>query len=373
MPKLQTTGFSPLRSTIPPSTSHYGLQSNPRPHTPRRMQTLDPPLRTTDWRELAGRILDGHSLTRDEGRAILESPDHELLGVLDGAYRLRRHHFGHRVHLHILQNAKSGMCRENCKFCSQAMGAQSDTERYRMQTVDELVAGAREAHARKAVKYCMVTATRGPSAAELDTVCEAARRIKAEMPIHLCASLGLLKPEQAEQLAAAGIDRFNHNLETGEQYYGEVCDTHTYEERVRTLRAVREAGLEICCGGIMGMGETVDDRLDLAFTLREIGVESVPVNFLDPRPGTPLGHVPKLSAADCLKSLCLFRYAHPDRDIRAAGGREVCLGDQQVMALYAANSIFVDGYLTTGGAGHERDLAMIQAAGFQVAELCHGG
>lgn len=326
-----------------------------------------------DWRNLAEEVLSGRAITREEGRAILEAPDHELLGILDGAYRLRRHYFGHRVHIHILQNAKSGMCKENCKFCSQAIGAYSGVDRYRMQTVNELVEGAREAHARNAVKYCMVTATRGPSPVELETICEAARQIKSEMPIHLCASLGLLTQDQADELAEAGIDRFNHNLETSERYYKEVCNTHTFQDRLNTLKAVKNAGMEACCGGIMGMGESIDDRLDLAFTLRDIGVESIPVNFLDARPGTPLGDIEQLTPTECLKSLCLFRYTNPSRDIRAAGGREVCLGDQQVMALYAANSLFVDGYLTTDGAGEDKDLEMIRRAGFEIAELSHGG
>ena len=326
----------------------------------------------TDWGTLADEVLGGRAITRDEARAILDASDDELLALLDGAFRLRRHSFGKRVHIHMLQNAKSGMCRENCKFCSQAIGSYSGVDRYRMQTVDELVEGARAAYDRKAVKYCMVTATRGPSEQELDTICEAARRIKAEMPIHLCASLGLLNQEQANQLAESGIDRFNHNLETSERYYAEVCQTHTFEDRIETLRAVKTAGMETCCGGIMGMGETATDRLDLAFLLAEMEVESIPVNFLDARPGTPLGDVEQLSASDCLKALCMFRFVNPTRDIRVAGGREVCLGAMQVMALYPANSMFVDGYLTTPGAGHEHDLEMIRQAGFEVAEISAG-
>lgn len=324
------------------------------------------------WRERAARVLAGEAITRDEARALLDAPDTELLNILDGAYLLRRHFHGNRVNLHMLRNAKSGLCRENCKFCSQAMGAQGGVNRYRMQSVEELVAGAREAHDRGAVKYCMVTATRGPSPKEMETICEAVRQIKAEIPIHICTSLGLLRPGQAEQLAEAGVDRFNHNLETSERYYPEVCDTHTFTDRVNTIRAVKEAGMEACCGGIMGMGETVDDRLDLAFALRELDVESIPVNFLNPRPGTPLGDVPKLSPADCLKSLALFRFVNPSKDIRVAGGREVCLKDQQVFALYAANSLFIDGYLTTDGAGSDHDVEMIRNAGFEVAEISQG-
>jgi len=240
-----------------------------------------------------------------------------------------------------------------------------------MQTVEQLVEGAREAYRMKAVKYCMVTATRGPSPRALEIVCEAVRRIKAEMPIKICTSLGLLTDTQAEKLAAAGVDRFNHNLESSKNYFGNVCQTHSWEDRVNTIKAAKKAGMEACCGGIMGMGETQEDRVDLAFALRELEVESIPVNFLDPRPGTALGHLPKLKPQDCLRTLCMYRFVNPTRDIRAAGGREVVLRHLQALALYPANSMFTEGYLTTPGQGHNSDLEMIEEAGFRVAELVH--
>lgn len=326
-----------------------------------------------DWNQLSDKVLAGGVPSRDEAMAVLHSHDDELLAVLHAAYRVRLKHHGKAVRIHVLRNAKSGMCRENCKFCSQAMGAYSGVNRYAMQTVDQLVQGAREAHARKAVKYCMVTATRGPSPRELDTICEATRRIKSEMKIKVCASLGLLTREQADTLKAAGVDRFNHNLETSSRYYPEVCNTHTFEDRVQTVRHAKAAGMEACCGGIMGMGETDADRVDLAFTLRELEVESIPVNFLDPRPGTPLGHVARLTPQDCLRALCMFRLVNPTRDIRAAGGREVVLKNLQPFALYPANSMFSEGYLTTPGQGNDRDMQMIADLGFHLAEIVQEG
>jgi len=321
----------------------------------------------TYWNSLADRVLEGGSIDRLEAERILNAPEDELLAVLHAAFRIRLAHYGRGVRIHVLRNAKSGMCRENCKFCSQAIGAYSGVDRYRMQTVEELLEGARAAYARSAVKYCMVTATRGPSPKEMETVCEAVRQIKAEMPaLKVCTSLGLLTREQAVELKAAGVDRFNHNLETSSRYYPEVCNTHTFEDRVSTVRYAKEAGMEACCGGIMGMGETSDDRIDLAFTLRELEVESIPVNFLDPRPGTPLGETPRLTPAQCLMSLCMFRFVNPTRDIRAAGGREACIKHMQPLALYPANSIFTDGYLTTGGQGNSADMDMIEQAGFHV-------
>ncbi len=325
----------------------------------------------TDWNELAEKALAGAAPTREEARAVLESSDDELLAVLHGAFRVRHHYHGRDVRIHVLRNAKSGMCRENCAFCSQAIGAYSGVDRYRLQTVDELVDGARKAHAMKAVKYCMVTATRGPSDRELDVICEATRQIKGEMNIKVCTSLGLLTEAQAHRLAEAGVDRFNHNLEASRGFFHNICQTHSYDDRVKTVQYAKAAGMEACCGGIMGMGEAVDDRLDLAFALRELEVESIPVNFLDPRPGTPLADVPRLKPADCLRALCMFRYVNPSRDIRVAGGREVNLKHLQPLALYPANSMFTEGYLTTPGQGYESDLAMIEESGFRIAELVH--
>jgi len=220
-----------------------------------------------------------------------------------------------------------------------------------------------------AVKYCMLTSTRGPSQRELDVVCEAVRRIKAEVNIRICTSLGLLREGQAEQLAAAGVDRFNHNLEASRRFFPAVCTTHGYDDRVRTVERARAAGMEACCGGIMGMGETQEDRVALALELRALEVESIPVNFLDPRPGTPLGEQPRLTPHDCLRALAMMRFVNPTRDIRVAGGREVNLRQLQALALYPANSLFCNGYLTTPGQGYEADLRMIADAGFQVAEL----
>jgi biotin synthase len=323
----------------------------------------------TSWNDLAERVLGGEPASADEARAVLHAPDDDLLALLHAAFRVRERHHGRDVRLHVLQNAKSGRCSEDCAFCSQSSRFETGVDTYRLQTVEELVEGARRAHAMGAVKYCMVTATRGPSQRDLDTVCEAVRQIKAELNINVCTSLGLLKEGQAEQLAAAGVTRFNHNLETSERHYGELCTTHTWEERVATVKRARAAGLEACCGGIMGMGESEDDRLELAFTLRALEVESIPVNFLDPRPGTPLGERARLSPQECLRILCMFRFVNPTRDIRIAGGREVNLRDLQALALWPANSLFVNGYLTTGGAGYERDVRMIEDAGFRVAEL----
>lgn len=322
-----------------------------------------------NWNELADRALDGAAVGADDALAVLQSSDDELLGVLQAAFRLRARYHGRDVRIHVLRNAKSGLCPEDCAFCSQSVHHASNVERYQLQSVEQLVDGARQAAAMGAVKYCMVTSTRGPSQRDLDTICQAVRQIKAEVNINICTSLGLLKEGQAEQLAAAGVTRFNHNLESSRHHFPEICSTHDYDERIATVKRARAAGMEACCGGIMGMGESLEDRVALAMELRELEVESIPVNFLDPRPGTPLGQQARLSPQECLRTLAMFRFVNPSRDIRIAGGREVNLRQLQPLALYPANSIFSNGYLTTPGQGPEADQRMIADAGFRLAEL----
>lgn len=320
-----------------------------------------------DWDQIADRLLDGGELTRAEATAIVSSDDRQLLPILQAAYRIREFHHGRRVRVHVLQNAKSGRCPENCSFCSQSAHFHSDITEYPQQGTAELVAGADAAVEMGAVTYCMVTATRGPRERDLATIVEATREIRRRHPsLRICTSLGLLQPGQAEQLAAAGVGRYNHNLETSERYFPEVCTTHNFVDRANTVRAAKNAGMEACCGGILGLGEDRDDWIDLAFALRDLEVESIPVNFLDPRPGTPLGHHPRLSPRDALRGLALMRLANPRAiDIRVAGGREATLGSLQPLALWAANSLFTNGYLTTPGAAPSGDHAMILEAGFE--------
>jgi biotin synthase len=328
-----------------------------------------------DWAGLADRVLAGGAASRDEARAVLHAPIDDTLAVLDAAFRVRRAHWGRRVSLHVLDNAKLGACPEDCGFCSQSSRHHADraspSGEAPMKSVEDLVEGARRAHAARAKRYCMVTATRGPSAKDLDTICAAAERIKAELDIELCASLGLLTEAKAQRLAAAGVDRFNHNLETSERYYDRIVSTHTWRDRVATVRVAKAAGMDTCVGGIVGLGEDDDDLLDLAFALRELDVDSVPVNFLDARPGTPLAGRPAVAPGDALRALCMFRFVHPRTDLRVAGGRELTLRGLQVLALYPANSIFTQGYLTTGGATPAADHQLIRDAGFEL-ELASG-
>jgi biotin synthase len=321
-----------------------------------------------NWKELSDRVIDGGKITEKEALAILQSSDDELLEVLQGAYRIRKRHFGNTVSLHLLRNVKSGKCPEDCAFCSQSTSAINDVERYDMQTVESIVEGAQAAADRNAKRYCVVSSTRAPAPNELETICKAAIQIKQKYPeLEICSSLGLLTEEKAAKLKASGIDRFNHNLETSENYFSEVVTTHEFEDRVNTARIVKKVGLDLCCGGLFGMGESLQDRVELAFALADLNVDSVPINFLDPRPGTPFSGKPNpLTPNDCLRALAMVRYVIPATEVRIAGGRETTLRDLQPLALYPANSMFTAGYLTTGGQDYEADKRMIEDAGFKI-------
>lgn len=324
------------------------------------------------WSALADKALAGQVLERKEAHAILHAPVEDTLSLLDAAFRVRRAHWGLRVSLHVLQNAKVGACPEDCGFCSQSSKHQgADAPQAPMQSVGELVEGARRAHSARAKRFCMVTATTGPSQRDLDTICEAARQIKAEMDIELCASLGLLTEAKAVRLVESGVDRFNHNLETSQRHFDQIVSTHTWADRVRTVELAKKVGMDTCVGGIVGLGESDDDLIDLAMSLRDLDVDSVPVNFLDARPGTPLAGSPLVEPGYALRALCMFRLVHPRTDLRVAGGREITLRALQAMALYPANSIFTQGYLTTAGATPHADHQMIRDAGFTL-ELASG-
>jgi biotin synthase len=319
-----------------------------------------------DWTALADRSIRDEPPSREEALAVLGAPDSELLGLLDAAYRVRHHFHGRRVKVHVLENAMSGMCPEDCHFCSQSSIATGEIERYRLETREEMVAAARKAKEAGAWKYCIVTSTRGPNERQLDVVCEAVREIKEKIGIRVCTSLGILERDQARRLKEAGVDRFNHNLESSARHFPEICTTHTYEDRVRTIQYVHEAGMESCSGGIVGMGEGDEDLVDLAFELRRLGVTSIPINLLNARPGTPLGKQPMPDPKYCLKVLCMARFVNPSRDIRCAGGREVVLRSLQPLVLYPCNSIFTNGYLTTTGNADDQDVRMIRDMGFEL-------
>lgn len=320
------------------------------------------------WQSLATHVLAGGQITAAGALEVLRCPDHEVLDLLQAAFRVRQRFFGKTVQLYFLMNAKSGLCPEDCSYCSQSKTSTAEIPRYNLLNRAEILAGAKAAAERQAKTYCIVISARGPNEREMAAVEQLVPEIKSRYNLDICACLGLLTPDQAQRLKDCGVNRVNHNLNTGSEFYGEICSTHTYQDRVDTLKAVRQAGMELCSGGIVGMGEAPRDVVDMALELRELGVESIPVNFLNPIEGTPLAGQSELTPSYCLKVLAMFRLVNPDREIRIAGGRELHLRSLQPLGLYAANSIFVGDYLTTKGQLPEADYAMIQDMGFEVTQ-----
>jgi biotin synthase len=342
---------------------------------------------TPTWNTLADRSLAGEILTRNEALAVLEAKDEVLLAQIAAAYRVRHHYWGNRVRLHYLLNAQSGLCPEDCHYCSQSKISTAEIEKYPLLAQSKILDAAKRAAELKAGTFCMVISGRSPNEATFSKVLEAVREVKANYDLKVCACLGLLSKEQTYRLAAAGVDRVNHNLNTSASNHQNIATTHTYADRVETVKNVHAAGITTCSGGILGMGESNDDVIDLALSLRELGVTSVPINFLIPIPGTKFADVlrsgdptmeahqaadiQQLTPQQCLRMLCLFRFLLPSQEIRIAGGREAHLRSLQPLGLYVANSIFVGDYLTTPGQSPTQDWETIADMGF-VLEAADG-
>jgi len=317
-----------------------------------------------NWHHLADRALAGDLLTRSEALAVLRAPDELLLDQLAAAYRVRRHYWGNQVRLHFLLNAQSGLCPEDCHYCSQSKISTAAIAKYPLLAQEKILEAAARAAELQAGTFCLVISGRSPNEQVFSNILATVQAIKANYNLKVCACLGLLNQEQTRRLAAAGVDRVNHNLNTSQSYHSQICSTHAFEDRTTTIEHVRAAGITTCSGGIIGMGESDEDVTDLALALRQLEITSVPVNFLIPISGTPLEQVQALDPRRCLRVLCLFRFLLPSQEIRIAGGREVHLRSLQPLGLYPANSIFIGDYLTTPGQAAAADLAMIRDAGF---------
>src|SRR5436190_3510734 len=308
-------------------------------------------------------------LTRDEVLGVAALPLDELPDLVALAHRVRLAYCGAEVELESLINAKSGACPEDCAFCSQSARYSTDIDVYPLLQLDEVLEAAHATREAGATQFCIVVAVRGPSERMLTRVIEAVDAVQRETGLEVACSLGLLTPAQAERLAAAGVRRYNHNLETCRAVFPSICTTHTYDERVTTARLATTAGMELCCGGILGMGETLEQRVDFAFELAALEPCEVPINLLDPRPGTPLGDRALLAPREALQAIALFRLVMPSAWIRLAGGRERVLGELQAMGLLGgANALIVGNYLTTTGRAPEEDHALLDALGMPVAE-----
>ncbi|MCM3732572.1 biotin synthase BioB [Fictibacillus nanhaiensis] len=318
------------------------------------------------WNSLAKKVLEGQEITNEEALSILECPDEDLLLLLHGAYQIRKHYYGNLVKLNMIINTKSGACPENCGYCSQSIISTAPIETYKMMSIDEMVKGAETAYNLNVGTYCIVASGRGPTNRDVDKVVEAVKEIKDTYGLKVCACLGILKPEQAARLKEAGVDRYNHNLNTSARNHENITTSHTYDDRVNTVNVVKDSGISPCSGVIVGMKETKQDVIDMARSLKVLDADSIPVNFLHAIDGTPLEGTDELDPRYCLKVLALFRYINPTKEIRISGGREVNLRSLQPLGLYAANSIFVGDYLTTAGQESTADHKMLKDMGFDI-------
>ena len=292
----------------------------------------------------------------------------DLDKLLSAADRLRTKYFGKTIKLCSIVNAKSGKCSEDCCFCSQSIHYNVNIPEYELKKPKEILAAAKDAEKIGAKRFGIVTSGRGIiSDKEWYSICESIKLIKKETKLFIDASLGCLDNYKARSLKKTGLDRYHHNLETSPGFFPKICKTHIYQDRINTAKAVKEANLELCCGGLFGLGESWDDRIELAFILKKINPDSVPINFLNPMPGTPLEKTYLLTQEECLRIIALFRLILVNKDISICGGRENNLGDMQKLMFYAgANGTMLGNYLTTFGKKPEEDLKMIEDLGLSI-------
>jgi biotin synthase len=318
--------------------------------------------------EMAERLFSGIPPTPAEALAVLNARGADLTLVLAAAHRLREKSFGNRIELCSIINAKSGRCAENCAFCAQSAHHRTNVPVYPLKPAEELVAGAVRAQEEGSHCYGIVTSgTRLEPGPELDTVLSAIREIRARTDIEPSASLGILNEKTARALAKAGCVTYHHNLETARSFFPSICTTHDYEEDVETVRLAKKAGMKVCCGGLLGLGESPEQRVEMAFTIRELDVDSVPLNFLNPIPGTPLEDAGNLTPLDCLRIIALFRFLLPEKRISVCGGREPNLRDFQSWIFMAgASGTMIGNYLTTSGRDREADLRMFRDAEVEI-------
>lgn len=314
---------------------------------------------------------------------ILTDPDYELSGevscelvrlsemhfmdVMACADKIRNRYHKNRIFTCAITNAKSGFCSEDCAFCAQSSHHHTDIHTYPMVSEEFLIESAVSRQRDGAVKFGMVTSGYANTVEEMARICRTAASIRTQTPLGVCASLGMLKVSTAVQLKNGGVTRYHHNLETARSYFSAVCTTHDYEEDVETVRIAKNAGLEVCSGGIMGLGESWEQRIELSLTLRELDVDSIPINFLNPISGTRMENRAPLSPQEALRCIALFRFMHPQKDIVICGGRGVTLGDFQSWIFMAgANGLMIGDYLTTQGRDARMDMEMIQAIGLEI-------
>ena len=309
---------------------------------------------------LTGKVLAEGSISREEALLLAEA---EISGLFEGANRIREAFRGNRVDLCSIVNAKSGACPENCAYCAQAASARTNIKTYPLLEAQEVMKAAQEAKAAGAKRFCIVTSGRKPGGRELKTIARSVERVR-KAGLLPCATLGLLSLAELKSLKDAGLNRYHHNLETSRRFFPEICQTHTFDEKLETIEAAKDAGLELCCGGIFGLGEGWEDRVDMALQIRQAGADSVPINFLIPVAGTALGGREVMPPLEALRIISLYRFLLPRKEVRICGGRGQCLGEFGNMVFKAgADGLLIGNYLTKKGCSPEDDLRMIEEQG----------
>ncbi len=321
---------------------------------------------SSKFQTIADRVLEGELISEKEALDILSSERGDLLDLVSAAYRIRHQYCGDEVIIHILNNVQNGLCPEDCRYCAQSSTSHAPITSYPMKTDAEIMAEAQAAWEQGAFRYCMVFSGTGPTDERVEHLCRIVKDIKKKWPLEVCVSPGVITRPQAEKLKSAGLDRLNHNLNTSENHYPKICSTHAYAERLATVRAAKESGLAVCSGVIVGMGESPRDIFQMAMAHRQLKTDSIPVNFLIPLEGIALKSDGSLTPEYCLRILCLFRFLNPRAEIRMAAGREIHLRSLEPLGLFAANSLFLQGYLNASGGSDRRTLQMIRDAGFSI-------
>ena len=315
-------------------------------------------------------ILSGYSeerpLTREEAIALLQTPDEQLGALVEKAGGLRRKYKGNKVSVQLLTNVRSGNCTQDCAYCAQSCRSSADIEKYRSIPDEKLYADNSIVNEKHLARHCIGLSGISFSDDEIAELADRIREMK-KSGTHICCSIGFLTEKQARMLKDAGLDRINHNLNTSRRFYPSICSTHTYEQRIENIRMLKRVGFEICCGGIIGMGESVEDTADMLIDIRETAPQSVPINFLLPIKGTRLAEhePPKLTTEYCTKVLCLARLMLPEADIRCAAGREVYFKGHEEILFKVVDSIFAAGYLTAGGQSIDDTLRLISSLGYE--------
>lgn len=317
-------------------------------------------------KDVLEKVLSGKDMGIEEARSLFDLRKDDLLSLMRAANIVRKKFCGNKIDLCSLINAKSGLCSEDCAFCAQSKRHNTGCNVYPLAGIEKIVNAARESKKHGAKNFCIVISGEGPTKEEFQKIKSAIEKINKTVGIKVDCSLGRMEIGMIRDLKALKVDRFNHNLETSREFYGSICTTHSYDSRLGMVGMLKEVGIKPCCGGIIGLGEEPEERLNLAFTLKKMDIGCVPINILNPRKGTPLEHVAPIEPLDAIKTIAIFRLILPKAIIKVAGGRESGLRDLQAMAFMAgANGMIIGGYLTTAGRSVEQDLRMVKDLGFE--------